>query len=238
MMDRRAFVAAMAGGLLATSLAAEAQQAGRVYRLGLLGPGGRPPPGTSWGHLYLIEELRELGYVEGQNLVVERRYAEGKTDRLPGLARELVRIPVDVIVAVTATAIDAAKDATRTIPIVMGFGGPGFTAPTYAACKRTRPRSRIRQGGVFVLERRREDSLDLLSRPKTRSDGGIVRPRALGGHDQLETFPAAGTDDEPAGHRSPVRPPQPSHARRPPSRHERPLERSTGPRQHRSGAPR
>ena len=127
-MDRRAFISGVTVALLAAPLAAEAQQAGKVYRLGLLGPGGRPPPGTSWGHLYLIEVLRELGYVEGQNLVVERRYAEGKTDRLPGLARELVRIPVDVIVAVTATAIDAAKDATKTIPIVMGFGGPGFVS--------------------------------------------------------------------------------------------------------------
>ena len=117
-MDRRSFLTGVSA-LLAAPLA-EAQQASKVYRLGMFSPGGRPPPGTSTGFLHLIEVLRELGYVEGQNLVVERRYAEGKADRLPGLARELVRIPVDVIVAVT-TAIDAAKDATETIPIVMGF---------------------------------------------------------------------------------------------------------------------
>ncbi len=127
-MVRRAFLAG-AAALLAAPLAAEAQQAGKVYRLGLLSPGGRPPAGTSaTGYLYLLEMLRELGYVEGQNLVVERRYAEGKTDRLPGLVRELVQIPVDVIVAVSPTAIDAAKDATTTIPIVMGFGGPDFVS--------------------------------------------------------------------------------------------------------------
>jgi putative ABC transport system substrate-binding protein len=63
--------------------------------------------------------LRELGYVEGQNLIVERRYAEGKLDRFPGLARELVRLRVDVIVAITPGAIRAAKDATKTIPIVL-----------------------------------------------------------------------------------------------------------------------
>ena len=65
--------------------------------------------------------MRELGYADGQNLVVERRFAEGKIDRLPALARELVQLRVDVIVAVSE-AIPAARDATRTIPIVMGFG--------------------------------------------------------------------------------------------------------------------
>jgi putative ABC transport system substrate-binding protein len=128
-MDRRIFLTGVSA-LLAAPLAAEAQQAGKVYRLGILSPGGRPSPGTSSGHLHLIEVLRELGYVEGQNLVVERRYAEGKNDQLPGLARELVRTPVDVIVAATTTAVEAAKDATKTIPIVMGFAidpvGRGF----------------------------------------------------------------------------------------------------------------
>jgi putative ABC transport system substrate-binding protein len=63
--------------------------------------------------------LGELGYVEGQNLVVERRFAEGKLDRLPGMARELVQLRVDTLVASSPPAIEAAKDATKTIPIVM-----------------------------------------------------------------------------------------------------------------------
>jgi putative tryptophan/tyrosine transport system substrate-binding protein len=105
--------------MLAAPITVEAQT-GKVYRLGILVPGGRPPPGTSSGIGDLIEELRELGYVEGRNLVVERRFAEGRTHRLPGLAGELVHIPVDVVVAV-ATAAESAKDATKTIPIVMGF---------------------------------------------------------------------------------------------------------------------
>jgi putative ABC transport system substrate-binding protein len=67
----------------------------------------------------LLAALRERGYVEGRNLVVERRYAEGQIDRLPGLARELVQLRVDVIVAVAAAAVRAAKDATTTIPVVM-----------------------------------------------------------------------------------------------------------------------
>jgi ABC-type uncharacterized transport system substrate-binding protein len=76
--------------------------------------------------------LRELGYVEGKNLVVERRFAEGRIDRLSALARELVGLRLDIIVAVSASAIQAAKEATKTIPIVMlGGGDPvgqGFVA--------------------------------------------------------------------------------------------------------------
>jgi putative ABC transport system substrate-binding protein len=118
-VDRRRFLLTSLAGAVAMPLGAEAQQAGKVYRLGILSPGGPPPPRAS-SHLHVIEVLRELGYVEGQNLMVERRYADGKTDRLPGLARELVQIRVDVIVAVS-TAVEAAKDATKTIPIVMGI---------------------------------------------------------------------------------------------------------------------
>jgi putative tryptophan/tyrosine transport system substrate-binding protein len=117
MIARRLLVVALA--LLATPLTVEAQPAGKVYRLGILSPGKPPAPDTS-SHLHVIEVLRELGYAEGRNLVIERRYAEGKTDRLSGLARELVRLPVDVIVAI-GSAVDAAKDATQTIPIVMGI---------------------------------------------------------------------------------------------------------------------
>jgi putative ABC transport system substrate-binding protein len=112
---RRWFVTRLPIAMLFAPIAVEAQP-GKVYRLGILGPGGRPAPGTSSGHVLLIEILRELGYVEGQNLVVERRYAEGKTDRLPELARELAHIPVDVIVAVSSavdTATDRAADGIR-----------------------------------------------------------------------------------------------------------------------------
>jgi putative ABC transport system substrate-binding protein len=72
--------------------------------------------------LYLLAALRELGYVEGQNLVVEPRWAEGKVERLPGLARELVQLKVDVIVAISGSALRQARDATTTIPIVMVAG--------------------------------------------------------------------------------------------------------------------
>ena len=71
---------------------------------------------------HLSTALHELGYVEGRNLVIERRWAEGKVDRLPGLARELVQLKVDAIVAVSHAAIRSARDATTTIPIVMFTG--------------------------------------------------------------------------------------------------------------------
>jgi putative ABC transport system substrate-binding protein len=86
---------------------------------GILSPAGLPPRRAS-SHLRIIDVLREVGYVEGHNLLVERRYADGKFDRLPGLARELVQTKGDGIVAVGA-AVGAAKDATKTIPIVMGI---------------------------------------------------------------------------------------------------------------------
>src|SRR5262245_8374079 len=112
--------------VLAGPLAADAQQTGKVYRLGILTPAGEGNVGV------IVIRLRELGYVEGRNLVVERRLAGGRLDRLPGLARELVQLQPDVIVAVSATAIEAAKDATRTVPIVMGLiidpVGRGFIA--------------------------------------------------------------------------------------------------------------
>ena len=113
-MDRRAFVTGMAGGLLAAPLAAGAQPAVRKYQVGLLA-GGSPPAHRA----PLTEALRELGYAEGQNLLIESRYAEGRPENLPSLAAELVRLKVDVIVTVATPATAAAKDAAATIPIVM-----------------------------------------------------------------------------------------------------------------------
>src|SRR5215831_18159432 len=117
-MDRRVFVAGTLG-LLAAPLAAEAQQAAKVYRLGLLG--GSPPnsPGGRRAWEGFFQGLRELGYVEGQNILVEGRWYGERTDRLPVLAGELVQLKVDVIVAGAAPAPEAAKRATSAIPIVM-----------------------------------------------------------------------------------------------------------------------
>jgi putative ABC transport system substrate-binding protein len=118
-VDRRTFLGALAGGLLAAPLPAGAQQAGKVYRLGVISPGGVPDTSVPTIPNLLPATLRELGYVEGRNLVVDRRFADDKPDRLPGLARELVRLRPDVIVGVSGQAIQAVRDATATIPIVM-----------------------------------------------------------------------------------------------------------------------
>ena len=113
-MDRRTFLAGTGAVLLAAPLAAEAQQAAKVLKVGELHPGV--------GSEERLAALREAGYVEGQNLVVERRHAEGRIDRLPALAAELVGLNPDVILATGEEAIRAAKNATKVIPIVMAFG--------------------------------------------------------------------------------------------------------------------
>jgi putative ABC transport system substrate-binding protein len=129
MIDRRAFLAALGLGALAAPLAVEAQQTGRVYRVGILSPTAPFSVGVA---ARIPASLLELGYVEGRNLAVETRHADGKLDRLPGLARELVQLRVDVIVAVSASAIRAARDATTTIPIII-FGNLDPVAAGFAA---------------------------------------------------------------------------------------------------------
>ncbi len=122
-MDRRTFVCVVAGSLLGTARAAEPQQTGRTYRIGYLLSGGTP---SLFGFASFVEGLRALGYVEGQNLIIERRYAGGHLERLPDLAAELVRMPVDVIAVSGPTPVRAAMSATTRIPIVMivGSGDP------------------------------------------------------------------------------------------------------------------
>jgi len=124
-ISRRAFLATVTGGLLAAPLAAEAQRAGKVPRVGYLSQD------SAFVEVFR-QGLRELGYVEGQNIAIEYRSAEGKDERLPGLAAELVRLKVDVIVAASPPATEAAKQATSTIPIVFPVSGDpvaeGFVA--------------------------------------------------------------------------------------------------------------
>src|SRR5262245_18925200 len=124
MMDRRAFIGALAGGVIVAPLAAQAQQAGKLYRIGLLS-GGSPERNTPQIEAFL-KSLHDMGWVDGQNVIIEWRSAEASTDRLAALATELVQLKVDVIVTVASTpATVAAKRATTTIPIVMvAVGAP------------------------------------------------------------------------------------------------------------------
>jgi len=118
-MDRRAFIASVGAGILIAPLVGEAQPAGKVPRIGFLSPSSPSDPRTQRFREAFRQGLRELGWVEGQNIAIEYRWAEERTERLADLASELVSLKVDVIVVATTPAIQAAKQATGTIPIVM-----------------------------------------------------------------------------------------------------------------------
>jgi len=129
-LERRTFIAMIAGALLAAPLAAEAQQSGKVYRIGFILTA--TPNETEHLTKALSEGLRELGYVEGRNVVFERRFAEGRQERLPALATELVQLKVDVLVTGSNPVVAAAKQVTATVPVVMAVSrdpvGAGFIA--------------------------------------------------------------------------------------------------------------
>ena len=119
-MRRREFILLICGGM-AWPLGARAQQAERLRRIGLLVVSGPEPIGP------FREALGELGYVEGKNIQIEMRSAQGQDTELPQLAAELVRSQVDVIIAVQTPAAHAAKKATRDIPIIVMAGDPVAT---------------------------------------------------------------------------------------------------------------
>jgi putative ABC transport system substrate-binding protein len=111
--------------LFALNFPVEAQQAKKVHRIGFLA--AQSPTSSGTRYEAFLKRLVELGYTEGKNIAIEYRYAEGKLERLPDLAAELVRLKVDVIVASGLPAARAAKQATTTIPIVMSGGDPVAT---------------------------------------------------------------------------------------------------------------
>jgi len=121
-MNRRAFLSGL-GALSAAPSFAWAQPASRVYRIGYLGT--TPPVTSETRPIFdaLLGRLRELGYVEGRNMVIESRFSEGRDERFRALATELVNLKVDLIVAPGTAATLAAKEATSTIPIVMVLVG-------------------------------------------------------------------------------------------------------------------
>ncbi len=120
MNNRRRLVIALGGSALAAPLGSFAQQKGKVWRVGFLSLRARPDSLDSENPGAFRRGMRELGYVEGKNLVIEWRFADGNAERLPGFAAELVQLKVDVIVAGGTPDTSAAKSATTSIPIVMG----------------------------------------------------------------------------------------------------------------------
>ena len=125
MINRRAFLGTLTGGLLAAPLAAEAQSVGKVYRVGLIFPSppvsemAGPEPVNNGARAF-VRGLRTLGYVEGRNLILERRSAEGTFERFAPIVAELVSLNVDVIVVSNTLLAQRAREVTTAVPIVLG----------------------------------------------------------------------------------------------------------------------
>jgi len=133
-IDRRAFIGTLAGALIAAPLAARAQQPRKVPRLGILITNSQAS--TSTQVEAFRQGLRERGYVEGQNVVIEYRFGDGEPARLPKLAAELVGLNVDLIVTGGSSPTRAAQQATRTIPIVMTIVGDPIASGLIASLAR------------------------------------------------------------------------------------------------------
>jgi putative ABC transport system substrate-binding protein len=144
-IDRRTFLGAMAGGLLAAPLAAEAQQVGKMWRIGWLSPAS--VSADAYDLEALLDGLRKLNYVEGRTIRIEARWGEGNSQRLPELARALVESNVDLICTSGTLATAAAKHATKTIPIV--FGRAAFPDQTGLVASLVRPGGNL-TGVTFI----------------------------------------------------------------------------------------
>jgi putative ABC transport system substrate-binding protein len=154
----------LAVGLALTPLAAEAQQAGKGWRIGFLGSAS--PSGYAKLVEALRQGLRDLGYVEGKNLAIEYRWAEGKYDRLPDLAAELVRLKVDLIVTHGTPGTLAAKRATTTIPIVMVISGDAVATGLVTSI--ARPGGNV-TGSTFFFPELNAKRLELLKEALPRA---------------------------------------------------------------------
>ena len=203
-MDRRTFIGTLAGGLLAAPLAAEAQQAGKVYRIGFLSQ-GQPPKALLEA---LQQGLRERGYAEGRNLVWEFRSTDGSLDQLPQFAEDLVRLKVDVILARSSSGGMAAKRATTSIPIVffvvyapveiglvpsLGHPGGNITGVAINVSDMVAKRVQLLKELVPTLKR-----VAMLSHPPHPTNamqlqGAMAAARTLGL--QFEEVPVRGPDD-------------------------------------------
>ena len=171
-MDRRTFIGAVAANLVAVPLAANSQPGEKVHRIGYLQLGNPPvPAGPDWDPA----PLRELGWIEGKNLVIEYHYAGESTDRLPALARELVRLNVEIIVTAGTDAAVAAKAATTRIPIVMYSAGDPVGAGLVARLSGSR--SNITGFSIITTEldaKRLEVLRQVL--PRVQRVGELVNP--------------------------------------------------------------
>jgi len=156
MINRRAFITSLAVGALLASRSSEAQRARNMHRIGWLSPA------SAANGLPLLEALRAglrtIGYVEGQNITIEARWADGRIERLPQLAAELVRVPVDVLCTAGSQASGAAKQATSTLPIV--FANVAFPDQSGLVASYPRPGGNIT--GVAFIDPEYGKRLELL----------------------------------------------------------------------------
>jgi putative tryptophan/tyrosine transport system substrate-binding protein len=147
-MERRAFITMVGGSMLAGPLTAEGQQAGKIYRIGMLETTSMT---LNAANLDAFRQgLRELGYVEGRNFMIEYRSADGRRERFPELATELVRLKVDVILTRGTPAVMAAKNATGTIPVVMAASGDPLLSGVVAGL--ARPGGNVTGLSAIVVE--------------------------------------------------------------------------------------
>ena len=187
MTSRRAFICTLAGGLLAAPRAAEAQQAGKVYRIGFLGGASQS------GYVAQIEALRlglqDRGYVEGRNIAIEYRWAEGKYDRLPALAAELVSLKVEVIVTHAAVGALAAKQATASNPVPVVITNVGDAVGSGIVASLARPGGNI-TGDTFFAPELAAKRLEVLrdAIPQVRRVAVLVNPDSPGTAPQLQAM--------------------------------------------------
>ena len=172
MIDRRTFVTSLAIGALLSVRPVGAQKAKSMHRVGWLSPASAA---EGLPNLKALRTgLRELGYVEAQNFIVDARWADGRIERLPGLAAELVRLPVDVLCTAGSQASNAAKQATSTIPVV--FANVAFPDQSGLVASYARPGSNVT--GVAFIGPEYGKRLELLKecQPKLASVALIFNP--------------------------------------------------------------
>jgi ABC-type uncharacterized transport system substrate-binding protein len=147
-MNRREFITLLGGAAVAWPLVARAQQAGKVWRIGILDTTSVALNAANFDALR--QGLRQHGYIEGQNLVIDYRSADGRVERFPDLAAELVHLKVDLIVTRGTPAVVAVKNATKTIPVVMAASGDPIGAGVVAGL--ARPGANVTGLSAFVTE--------------------------------------------------------------------------------------
>jgi putative tryptophan/tyrosine transport system substrate-binding protein len=189
-MDRRRFLLTSLAGALAAPLTAEAQQAGRRWRIGYLSlVSGNLERYKPWLAAFR-DGLRELGYIEGENVIIEQRYAAGQVERLPALAAELVRLKVDILVAASAGSAFAAKKVTSTVPIVfMGEPDPIGTGLVASLARPGGNTTGLADAHADLLPKRLELLKQLV--PSASRVGVLWNPSNASTTPQLKTIQAA-----------------------------------------------